>query len=880
MILFNPKRIWVLIALFIYTTSLSAQGVPWSIKPVTIKTRWTKDVSPTNVLPEYPRPQMVRANWQNLNGLWNYSITPKDAAIPSDYEGQILVPYPLESALSGVKKRLQPSENLWYKRSFIKPIHKKGEHVLLHFGAVDWQATVYVNGKEIGSHTGGYQSFSQDITTALKDGENEVVVKVFDPTNEGIGPHGKQVLNPANIYYTPSSGIWQTVWLEIVPVTYIAGLTITPDIDKGILNVNVDAPQGTNIELTASDGSEEVSKIKGRAGTTLSLPIKNAKLWSPVNPFLYGLTIKLTKGGRTVDEVKSYFGMRKVAIQKDEKGVERIFLNNNAYFNLGILDQGFWPDGLYTAPTDNALKFDIEVIKAMGFNTIRKHIKIEPARWYYHADRLGILVWQDFVNPNQALPEGAKFEYEKETKETLEQLHNYPAIVSWVIFNEKWGAYDQQRITEWVKTTDPSRIVNGHSGELLYVDDKLRSQSPNAYISSDVADVHSYPFPRPILNYKGKAKVLGEFGGLGVNIEGHSWNDLSPAWGYDGLLSIQLFRSHYSKLIDSILVLKGQGLSACIYTQPFDVEAEQNGIITYDREIIKVPLNVLRDINNRISDDQFKHTAVGYVSIRAADTIILEYSQKVKMLKNGLTDSSILRSLAISALSSKDTVIAVEAMNKYFDIINDKFNEFNLKLINRFIIKTDDKYFNFFYTYKEQISKILGKNVAENTVLRMIQKNIIDLVMQQPSPDIDSLETELVLKYGYLGKEKIWQTRLLQYLKDKDWANYGKFYKLYFDHVLPLGRNSLHINNMSWAVFENINDIDIITSAINAMKYNISHYDSLESESLDTYANLLYKSGKRAEAINWESKAWELSKGDKNIKATYEKMLKNERTWR
>ena len=373
---------------------------------------------------------MVREKWTNLNGLWDYAITAKNAVKPSAYDGQILVPYPLESALSGVKKSLKPNQNLWYKRTIIKPETKTGDKVKLNFGAVDYEATVFVNGQQVGKHEGGYTEFSLDITPALKDGNNEVVVKVFDPTGEGVGPHGKQVLKPENIYYTPTSGIWQTVWMEVVPGASISSLYMTPDIDKGILNIAANGTAGYTVEINALAEGKVVSTIKGATGTNLLLPVKNAKLWSPANPYLYDLVVKLKKGNTVVDEVKSYFGMRKTSVAKDSKGIDRIMLNNKPYYNLGTLDQGFWPEGLYTAPTDEALAFDIKAIKAMGFNTIRKHIKVEPARWYYQADKLGMLVWQDMVNPNQGLPEGSKEAFESGSKEILKQLHNYPSITT------------------------------------------------------------------------------------------------------------------------------------------------------------------------------------------------------------------------------------------------------------------------------------------------------------------------------------------------------------------------------------------------------------------------------------------------------------------
>lgn len=551
--------------------------------------RWAKEVNPWNALKEYPRPQLVRKRWQNLNGLWDYAITVKDAAAPAKYEGKILVPYPIESALSGVKKSLQPGQNLWYRRSFTTQPPSSGERTLLHFGAVDWQATVYVNGKAVGGHTGGYTEFTLDITDQIRTGTNELMVKVYDPSDRGIGPHGKQMLGGKNIFYNPTSGIWQTVWLEKVPKAYISGLTISPDIDKGVVNVIVNSTVNGAVQLTTSGKT-----IKGTSNTLITVPVKKAKLWSPGHPYLYDLQAKL---GR--DEVKSYFGMRKISIAKDEKGRDRIFLNNKPYYNLGVLDQGFWPEGLYTAPTDEALAFDIKAIKAMGFNTIRKHIKIESARWYYHADRLGMLVWQDMVNPNRGLPEGAKAAFEQQCKETLAQLHNYPCITTWVLFNEKWGQYDQRRLTEWMKAADPSRIVNGDSGELEYVNGQLRSPAPNAYVSSDMTDVHSYPDPMMPPKQEHQAQVLGEYGGIDVFIPGHQWK----AGGDYTQESAAGLMTRYKMMSEHLQLLEKEGLSGSIYTQPFDVEGEQNGLMTYDREIIKIPFAKLRKMNAGLNPD-------------------------------------------------------------------------------------------------------------------------------------------------------------------------------------------------------------------------------------------------------------------------------------
>jgi beta-galactosidase/beta-glucuronidase len=554
----------------------------WQLKPSPLQTRWAKDVSPGHALPEYPRPQMVRANWQNFNGLWNYSITDSAASQPGSFEGQILVPYPLESALSGVKKSLLPDQKLWYQRDFALGKKQSDKRYLLHFGAVDYLARVLVNGKEVGTHTGGYQAFSFDITDALQQGNNKITVAVWDPTDKGNNPKGKQVLKPQGIMYTPTSGIWQTVWMETVPMNYISSLTITPNIDGGYVSIVVHANKSEPVELSTGN-----NKVSGTTNTEIKLNIPKARLWSPTDPYLYDLAIK-TSG----DEVKSYFGMRKIEIKKDSTGQERIFLNNRYTFNLGVLDQGFWPDGLYTAPTDSALAWDISAIKSMGFNTIRKHIKIEPARWYYHCDRLGMLVWQDMPYPANASAE-AKAEFETENEANIKQLYNYPSIVCWVIFNEGWNKYDQERLTGWAKRMDPTRIINGHSGENY---DRSSPSNPNEkWISSDLTDVHSYPGPGIAPYLSGKARVLGEWGGVRVATPGHQW-DGSKSWGYIETTA-SAFARKYEFMARHLKLFEEEGLSASIYTQPFDVEIEENGLITYDRELFKIPAAQMMAIN-------------------------------------------------------------------------------------------------------------------------------------------------------------------------------------------------------------------------------------------------------------------------------------------
>jgi len=557
-----------------------------------MSTRWTAQVSATQPWPEYPRPQMARATWLNLNGPWDYSITNASAPAAGAPAGKILVPFPLESALSGVKRALAPTEKLWYSRRFTVPLAWKGQHVRLHFGAVDWHAAVTVNGQPVGEHKGGYTPFSFDITQALRPGANEISVAVTDPSDTGTQPRGKQVSQPQGIWYTSVSGIWQTVWLEPVAETSVARLEIVPDIDAQRIRVKAvlhGPANGITLEAVATEGGRAVGRAQG-AGE-LRLAIANPKLWWPEAPALYDLKVTLRKGGRTVDEVSSYFAMRKSSLGRDAHGRQRLMLNNRPYFQLGPLDQGWWPDGLYTPPTEEAMKYDIEVTKRLGFNMARKHVKVEPARWYYWCDKLGLAVWQDmpnghlpgrrreslFVAPEDAAdaprdPASAR-QFEAELQEMIEHLHFFPSILMWVPFNEGWGQYDTARIAAWVKQLDPSRLVNAPSG---WTDRGV----------GDVYDVHMYPGPGLEDAGPQRATVLGEFGGLGWPVENHLWWN-KRNWGYRTYLSREELGQRYRGVMNNVRGLLGFGLSAAIYTQTTDVEGEVNGLLTYDREVVK-----------------------------------------------------------------------------------------------------------------------------------------------------------------------------------------------------------------------------------------------------------------------------------------------------
>lgn len=489
-----------------------------------IKTTWAEQIDPNNVLPEYPRPIMERKEWKNLNGLWEYAIRPTGTQQPADMDGQILVPFAVESSLSGVMKTLGKENELWYSREFTVPSSWKGKNILLHFGAVDWQADVWVNGVKMGQHRGGYTPFSFDITPVLAKGKNQITVKVWDPSDEGYQPRGKQVKHPDGIWYTPVSGIWQTVWMEPVSANHITRLKTTPDIDKKILTVEAHTATGNPsavVSVVVSEGGKVVATGKAMQGQPVQLAIENARLWSPENPFLYDMKVTLTDNGKVIDEVNSYAAMRKYSIRQGADGITRLQLNNRNVFHFGPLDQGWWPDGLYTAPTDEALVYDIKKVKDFGYNMIRKHVKVEPARWYTHCDKLGVIVWQDMPNGDRGpewqsrqyfkgveMVHSAESEanYRREWKEIIDLLYSNPCVGVWVPFNECWGQFKTPDIAAWTKAYDPSRLVNPASGG-------------NHYTCGDILDLHNYPGPDLYLYDPMRATVLGEYGGIGPGDE-------------------------------------------------------------------------------------------------------------------------------------------------------------------------------------------------------------------------------------------------------------------------------------------------------------------------------------------------------------------------
>lgn len=586
------KKFYVVLILGVLIMSCSKKS-DWQPAESPLKTRWTENVSPKNVWPEYPRPIMERKDWKNLNGLWEYAIRSIDSPKPDQFDGQILVPFPVESALSGVKKMVGKDSILWYRTYLNLPSDWGGKRILLHFEAVDWETNVWLNGEKIGSHKGGYDPFYFDITQHIKDSnEQELVVSVWDPSDQGFQPRGKQVTKPRGIFYTPSTGIWQTVWLEPVPETSIRDFQVFPDIDKEKITVKTFAEnpkQNDQIKISVFDKDEkEIAAAIGEIENSIELQIKNPILWSPDTPHLYDLKIQLERAEEVIDEIDSYFGMRKSSLGKDKNGITRLMLNNKFVFQIGPLDQGFFPDGLHTPPTEEAMKYDLEVLKEIGFNMLRKHVKIESRRFYYWCDKKGLMIWQDMPSRNRPKENDPKIketdeQFEFEMKQMITTKMNHPSIVMWVPFNEGWGQYDTPRIVNLVRELDPTRLVNNASG---WTDKGV----------GDVMDIHRYPGPASPNPEENRAAVLGEFGGLGFNMKGHMWKE--EGWGYALFQDQEALTSKYEEILQGVhQYVKNPGLSAAIYTQTSDIETENNGLMTYDREIIKIDSEALNMAN-------------------------------------------------------------------------------------------------------------------------------------------------------------------------------------------------------------------------------------------------------------------------------------------
>ncbi len=579
------------------------------LEPVTgqLITRWGAEVNPENAWQEYPRPQLRRSEWHNLNGLWDYTIAPVEMEMMLAYTGQLLVPFPLESALSGVKRALQPDERLWYRRRFSLPDNWSGQRILLHIGASDWQTSAWLNGNWLGMHQGGYLPFQFELTRYLQEGENELILAVWDPTDTHWQARGKQVLQPKGIWYTAVSGIWQTVWLEAVPETYLAGLKITPDLDSGsvLVEVQLDGPQAESlpIRIQVLDHDRPAASGEVLTGQVLRLAIPVAHSWSPDDPYLYNLIVEAGS-----DRAESYFGMRKFSLGNDSQGQARLCLNNQPLFQYGPLDQGYWPDGLYTPPSEAAMRYDLEQIKALGCNMLRKHVKVEPARYYYDCDRLGLIVWQDM--PNGAKPVGdlpslwanlfgarrkdhnyrragredpdARQDFRRELQELIDYLYNFTCIGMWVPFNEGWGQFDAKATAEWLSDYDPTRPVDHASG---WYDQG----------GGDCKSLHVYFKALPVVKPEAKrAVVLSEFGGYALKLEGHLWNPVAE-FGYRKFASQEALTEAYLELLQKQLEpWVAAGLSAAIYTQTTDVEIEVNGYLSYDRGVEKMDFTQVR----------------------------------------------------------------------------------------------------------------------------------------------------------------------------------------------------------------------------------------------------------------------------------------------
>ena len=610
---------------FAFLVVLNSFCQEWQPLDGKIMSRWAKEVTPENVWQEYPRPQFERSTWKNLNGMWDYVILKPNQPKPKSYEGKILVPFSFESALSGVGKSITPEDKMWYRKKFIIPSEWKGKRILLNFEAVDHDTNVWVNDIFVGSHKGGFDRFSFDITNFLNVRGNQTIeISVKDGTNLSPQLRGKQHFKPSGIVYTPVSGIWQTVWLEAVSnEAYLGEVKITTDIDKGTVKITPFGHEAlrSSYKVKASIYKNKSKIAEGSVSTNklIELKIREPKLWSPDNPNIYDLKLTLTNPkGKIIDQVNSYFGMRKISLG-NHKGVKYLFLNNKPLFHYGTLDQGWWPDGLLTPPSDAAMRYDIEITKAMGFNMIRKHVKIEPDRWYYHCDHLGILVWQDMpsggkmvekINGPTTNKRGDKkyytnlqhvgrtdgdlnkninesIQFETELRKMINIHYNSPSIVVWVPFNEGWGQYDTCRISDLVKALDSSRLVIPTSGW------SLRN-------CGDIYDIHTYDVDLKKPPYhQDRATVIGEYGGIGLPIKKNLWNPNTINWGYQTYNSQKELIESYEYKFNQILKMKEMhGLSGAVYTQTTDVEGEVNGLLTYDREVIKIPTEILKNLHS------------------------------------------------------------------------------------------------------------------------------------------------------------------------------------------------------------------------------------------------------------------------------------------
>jgi len=608
----RPSRRRLLVTATALLTGLLAYPPPVlaaPAKPPPLTTPWTAQALAGTPLPEYPRPQMTRPDWLNLNGEWQLrqSATDDPPQFNTTLPERINVPFPVESALSGVMRAAGDNRHyLFYRRTFTVPAGWSGRRVQLHFGAVDWRTTVWVNGAQVGIHSGGYDAFTFDVTPQLNGGTNEVVVKVWDPTdsrqNGSLQPIGKQTKTPNGIFYTPSSGIWQTVWLEPTPAASISSVDMYPNLSTNTLRIRVFTRgnvAGHTVLAEALNGTTVVGTATG-GFTDFSVPVPNARRWSPDDPFLYNLRVTLRNaGGAQVDRTTHYFGMREITTGL-VNGVRRPLLNGQFVFQVGTLDQGFWPDGVYTAPTDAALAFDLQKHKDLGFNMVRKHIKVEPQRWFYHADRLGLLVWQDIpsltaqdVNANDA----QQAQFETEAREIVDEHRSAPSVVAYTVYNEGWGERalsDTQRVGQNVKNQDPTRLVNVHSGYNC-------CQSLGNPGNGDIDDWHVYLGPGSPGPSTARVATLGEFGGLGLRTPGHEYSPSGGWFAYEWQPNATALTDRYVGLAQGVQnLMVGAGLGVSVYTEITDLEGELNGFLTYDRQVVKMDQARVRAANQAL----------------------------------------------------------------------------------------------------------------------------------------------------------------------------------------------------------------------------------------------------------------------------------------
>ncbi|MCF0176032.1 MAG: beta-galactosidase [Bacteroidales bacterium] len=688
----------IVAAILLGAASLSLSA--WSPKGDKIKTRWAADVTPETAWQSYPRPQLVRTDWQNLNGLWKLAISDRNADAKNiSYDREILVPYCIESSLSGVMESFTPEQKFWYSREFTLAPSWKGKNIILHFGAVDYACEVYVNGKFVGSHVGGNNSFSLDITKAVKTkGANTLEVRGTDPTDTGTVTRGKQQLNPKGIWYTPVSGIWKTVWMEPVSALSIKSVVPTTAISGKVsfdITLSGKATGKELVEIEVLDGGKKIAGYEGPVSGA-ALTVEQPELWSPDSPKLYRTVLTLKSAGKVLDKAESYFAIREISTVIDQMGNTRFALNGDILFQWGPLDQGWWPDGLLTPPSEEAMIYDMIQLKKMGFNTIRKHIKVEPELYYHYADSLGLMIWQDMPSGFQTAKAGeqhvgayaahdwdAPAEHEEQWKFEYEEMVNnlkfFPSITTWVVFNEGWGQFRTAKTAEFAYGLANGRIINAVTG---WTDRKV----------GDIYDIHNYPSTAMKLvdECGGRMSVLGEFGGLGLPVEGHTWQETN-GWGYKNMAASLDLLNNYSRLCYDLEALIAQGLCAAIYTQTTDVEIELNGFMTYDREVCKLNEQNLHMLHSRLYN--VEPTMFKYLVKRSPEKKIARIAprQSVVYKENFNFDGS-TENLSIWLESGTNAVIKINGKEIFNGAIRQtrSYNHYNISDYVKYLRKGEN----------------------------------------------------------------------------------------------------------------------------------------------------------------------------------------------